>query len=269
MHERLMSAGVRRTARAKKRASSRVPIVSLGLLVLLVALCLLADLLAPGDPSYMDLTAAGQAPSAAHPLGTDALGRDVFAMLLHGGRVSLFIGACAAGISALVGSIYGAAAALAPGWLHDLLMRGAELLLSLPGILLAILLQAALGEANMLSLSLVIGLTGWMPTAKLVRSQVLQMRGQEYIQAARGMGAGFSICFSGTFARRVPLHRIFGDWQYGRRHRLRGHAELSWHWPSGGGGFLGKPVASFPACAAHGGLVDGAHPGRRASDGTA
>ena len=191
MHERLMSAGVRRTARAKKRASSRVPIVSLGLLVLLVALCLLADLLAPGDPSYMDLTAAGQAPSAAHPLGTDALGRDVFAMLLHGGRVSLFIGACAAGISALVGSIYGAAAALAPGWLHDLLMRGAELLLSLPGILLAILLQAALGEANMLSLSLVIGLTGWMPTAKIVRSQVLQMRGQEYIQAAQGMGAGF------------------------------------------------------------------------------
>ena len=103
MHERLMSAGVRRTARAKKRASSRVPIVSLGLLVLLVALCLLADLLAPGDPSYMNLAAAGQAPSAAHPLGTDALGRDVFAMLLHGGRVSLFIGACAAGISALVG----------------------------------------------------------------------------------------------------------------------------------------------------------------------
>ena len=58
MHERLMSAGVRRTARAKKRTSSRVPIVSLGLLVLLAALCLLADLLAPGDPSYMNLAAA-------------------------------------------------------------------------------------------------------------------------------------------------------------------------------------------------------------------
>ena len=175
----------------RSRRMRRLPLASLIFLTALLLLCLLADVLAPGDPAYMDLSAASQPPGGAHPLGTDALGRDVLAMILHGGRTSLFIGICSAAISALVGSVYGSAAALCPGWLHDLLMRGAELLLSLPGILLAILLQAALGPASPLTLCLVIGLTSWMEIAKVVRSEVLQMRNQEYILSARSMGAGF------------------------------------------------------------------------------
>lgn len=173
-----------------KKTRKRVP-VSAVLLIALLLLCLFADVLAPGDPAHMELAEASQPPGAAHLFGTDALGRDVFSMLLHGGRTSLFIGVCAAAVSAAVGSIYGSLAALCPAFLHDLLMRGAELLQSLPGILLAILLQAALGQPSAPSLALVIGLTSWMETAKLVRSEVLQLRSQEYVLAAKGMGAGF------------------------------------------------------------------------------
>ena len=177
--------------RALWKRCRRWPVASLVFLAVLLLLCLFADILAPGDPAYMDLAAASQPPGRMHFLGTDALGRDVFSMILHGGRVSLLIGVCAAGISALVGSIYGSIAAICPRFVHDLLMRGAELMLSLPGILLAILLQAALGPASALTLCLVIGLTSWMEIAKVVRSEVLQLRNQEYILSARGMGAGF------------------------------------------------------------------------------
>ena len=169
----------------------KLPWLALVFRAALVLLGLLADVLASGEPGYMDYAAAAQPPSAAHLLGTDALGRDVLAMLLHGGRTSLLIGLGAAAISAAIGSAYGCLAALCPAWLEDLLLRGAELLLSLPGILLAILLQAALGEASVWSLCLVIGGTSWMEIAKIVRSEVRQTRGQEYILAAQGMGGGF------------------------------------------------------------------------------
>ena len=169
----------------------KLPWPALVFLAVLALLCLLADVLAPGEAGYMDAAAAAQSPSAAHLLGTDALGRDVLAMLLHGGRTSLCIGLGAAAISAAIGSLYGCLAALCPAWLEDLLLRGAELLLSLPGILLAILLQAALGQASSWTLCLVIGGTSWMEIAKIVRSEVRGLREREYILAARSMGGGF------------------------------------------------------------------------------
>lgn len=169
----------------------KLPWPALVFLAAVILLCLLADVLAPGEAGYMDAAAAAQSPSAAHLLGTDALGRDVLAMLLHGGRTSLCIGLGAAAISAAIGSLYGCLAALCPAWLEDLLLRGAELLLSLPGILLAILLQAALGQASIWTLCLVIGGTSWMEIAKIVRSEVRGLREREYILAARSMGGGF------------------------------------------------------------------------------
>lgn len=176
---------------SKPSPRRRLPWPALIFLALLALLCLLADVLAPGGAGYMDYAAAAQPPSPAHLLGTDALGRDVLAMLLHGGRTSLLIGLGAASVSAAIGSLYGCLAALGPAWLGELLLRGAELLLSLPGILLAILLQAALGEANIWTLCLVIGGTSWMEIAKIVRSEVRGLREREYILAARSMGGGF------------------------------------------------------------------------------
>ena len=123
--------------------------------------------------------------------GTDAMGRDIFSMIWHGGRISLFIGFFAAAVSTLIAIVVGAASGLAPKWLDELLMRLTEIFLSIPSLLLIVLIQAVLGSASVFSISLVIGLTSWTSIAKVVRAEVRQLRSSEYVVAARCMGAGF------------------------------------------------------------------------------
>jgi peptide/nickel transport system permease protein len=158
---------------------------------LIVLVCLFAWLIAPGNPTRMEFDALLKAPSAAHLFGTDQLGRDVFKMVLHGGRVSLFIGALSAAISAVIAVIYGAVAGLAPRWLDNALMRATELVMSVPSILYVVTIQAILGKPTPVSLALVIGITSWTSIAKIVRTEVRQIHGSEYILSARLSGAKF------------------------------------------------------------------------------
>lgn len=167
------------------------PLASAGILGAVILACVMAGALAPGDPGYMDFDALLIPPSAAHIFGTDSLGRDLFAMILHGGRVSLIIGLLASLIAALIAMVYGAAAGLAPKWLDDFLMRLVELFMSVPSILYIVSIQAVLGKPTMFSLSVVIGVTSWMNIAKIVRAEVRQVHKSEYILAARLMGAKF------------------------------------------------------------------------------
>jgi peptide/nickel transport system permease protein len=167
------------------------PYISMVLLGAIVLACLLADIIAPGKASRMDFEALLLPPGPGHLLGTDELGRDMFKMLLHGGRVSLFIGLAASAISAFIAMVYGAAAGLAPRWLDNTLMRVTELLMSLPSILYVIYILAILGKPSALSLAVVIGCTSWMNIAKIVRAEVRQIHRSEYILAARLMGAKF------------------------------------------------------------------------------
>lgn len=139
----------------------------------------------------MDLSHCNAAPCGAFPFGTDSLGRDLFSMIWSGGRLSLFIGIASTLVSTCIAVAVGAASGMAPRRFDALLMRLTEILLSVPGLLLVILLQAVLGEANAVSLSLVIGLTSWTSIAKVVRTEVRQMRNDESVLAARCMGAGF------------------------------------------------------------------------------
>lgn len=112
-------------------------------------------------------------------------------MIWYGGRLSLFIGLAATAISTAIAILLGAASGCAPNWLDALLMRLTEILLSIPGLLLIVLLQAILGRANVLSISLVIGVTGWTSMAKIIRTEVRQIRSSEYVLASRCMGGGF------------------------------------------------------------------------------
>lgn len=112
-------------------------------------------------------------------------------MIWYGGRVSLLIGFLATAISTVLAVLFGAVSGLAPRWLDDLLMRLTEIFLSIPSLLLVVLLQAILGKASVVSLSVVIGVTSWTSVAKVVRSEVRRLRGSEYVLAARCMGAGF------------------------------------------------------------------------------
>lgn len=194
MDERFVLVGARTPLPppVQKRAwYARKPVASLAVLGVIVLGCLGCELFIPRDPAYMDLLHASQAPCAGFWFGTDAMGRDVFSMIWYGGRASLLIGFLATAISTALAVLFGAASGLAPRWLDEALMRLTEIFLSIPSLLLIILLQAILGKASVVSLSVVIGVTGWTGVAKVVRSEVRRLRGSEYVLAARCMGAGF------------------------------------------------------------------------------
>ena len=169
----------------------KAPYVSIGILAVIMIACLLADIIIPYAPSYMSLTEISQAPVSNHIFGTDTLGRDLFSVILYGGRISLIIGLLATVISTAIAVIYGTAAGLASQRADDLLMRFTEILMSVPQILFVIFIQAIWGEATVVSIAVVIGITGWMAVAKMVRSEVKQLRNAGFVLAARTMGGGF------------------------------------------------------------------------------
>jgi peptide/nickel transport system permease protein len=148
----------------------------------------------------IDFRAKLRAPSAAHPLGTDDLGQDLLARMLYGGRISLAVGIAAMLIALTVGVVIGAAAGYYGGVLDHGLMRLTDLFLALPQLPLLLLVvylfrdvaRKILGpEAGVFVLIVVvIGVVRWMPVARLVRAQFLSLREQEFVQAARGLGAG-------------------------------------------------------------------------------
>lgn len=167
------------------------PLGSIAVLLVIALGCLFAELLMTKDPTYMDLLNYNKAPNREFLFGTDTMGRDIFSMIWYGGRISLTIGVLATAISTGIAVLVGSFSGLAPGWLDSLLMRFTEIFLSVPSLLLVILLQAILGKANVLSLSVVLGLTSWTSVAKVVRTEVRQIRSSEYVIASRCMGGGF------------------------------------------------------------------------------
>ena len=193
MEDRFALVGVRSdpAVHSQRRRRRSMPLPSLILLSAIVLGCLLCELFIPKDPSYMDLFNYTHAPSSEFWFGTDTMGRDVFSMIWYGGRISLCIGFLATLISTTIAVVFGSISGLAPKWLDDLLMRFTEIVLSIPSLLLVVLIQAILGKANVLSISLVIGVTGWTSIAKVVRTEVRRIRNSEHVIAARCMGAGF------------------------------------------------------------------------------
>ena len=186
--------GIRETPPAPVKKARRLqgfPWVSVVLLVLIVVLCLFAEVIMTKDPGYLDLKNYNVAPNAEFLFGTDTLGRDIFSGIWYGGRISITIGFLATVISTFIAVVYGAVSGTAPGWLDGLMMRFTEIFLSVPGLLLVLFLQAILGQANVLTLSIVIGVTGWASIAKVIRTEVRQIRNSEYVVASRCMGGSF------------------------------------------------------------------------------
>ena len=175
----------------KKKWYQDKPVVSIGLLLIIILGCLCAELVMTKDPTFMDLVNYNKAPDKEFLFGTDTMGRDIFSMIWYGGRISLLIGGLATVISTFIAMVVGAFSGVAPAWLDELIMRFTEIFLSIPSLLLIILLQAIMGTANVVSLSIVIGVTSWTSIAKVIRTEVLHIRNSEYIIAARCMGAGF------------------------------------------------------------------------------
>ena len=169
----------------------KMPIVSAIILFAIVLGCVLADLICKKDPSYLDLMNYTKAPIAEFWFGTDTLGRDMFSCIWHGGRASLLIGLASTALSTVIAIVYGAISGIAGEKVDTLLMRFTEIILSIPNLLLIIFLQAIMGKATIGSISVVIGLTSWFGIAKIIRTEVRQLRSSEYVIAAKCMGGSF------------------------------------------------------------------------------
>lgn len=177
---------------------NKLALASLIILALVAFVALFASVLAPYPFAKQDLSATLQAPSSAHRLGTDELGRDILSRLLYGARISLQVALMVEAVVLTIGVTVGLVAGYFGGWIESVLMRLTDVLLAFPDVLLAILLLGTLGAAAAkpeLSLLLVVfslGITGWPPLARLVRGQVLSLRKREFVEAAIAMGASHS-----------------------------------------------------------------------------
>ena len=190
------AATVVKTARPKKQSEfvrvfkelRKNSTAMLGLCTLLVEtiLVILAPVIAPYDYTAMDIVAAQQGPSAAHWFGTDELGRDTFSRVLYGGRYSISMGVLAVMISTTVGMTIGAVAGYFGGKVDNILMRLLDVIQSLPAMLLSIVLSAVLGPGYFNTI-LALSVNGMPASARMLRAQMMKVRGNEYIEAAQSI----------------------------------------------------------------------------------
>ncbi|HIZ62550.1 MAG TPA: ABC transporter permease [Candidatus Gemmiger avistercoris] len=190
------AATVVKTARPKKQSEfvrvfkelRKNSTAMLGLCILLVEIILviLAPVIAPYDYTAMDIVAAQQGPSAAHWFGTDELGRDIFSRVLYGGRYSISMGVLAVMISTTVGMTIGAVAGYFGGKVDNILMRLLDVIQSLPAMLLSIVLSAVLGPGYFNTI-LALSVNGMPASARMLRAQMMKVRGNEYIEAAQSI----------------------------------------------------------------------------------
>lgn len=163
----------------------------LGITLVMFLAALAAPLLARYNPVDLDLDHILNAPGFPYLFGTDDLGRDVFSRMLYGARVSLWVGFVAVGISVCIGTVLGLVAGWFRGWVDECVMRFVDVMLCFPSFFLILAVIAFL-EPSLLNIMIVIGLTSWPGTARLVRAETLSLRERAYVDAARLAGASTS-----------------------------------------------------------------------------
>lgn len=169
--------------------ANKMAVVSLGVVILLCLVAVFAPALAPYDPvTDIFRGARGGAPSSEHPLGFDHLGRDLLSRVIYGSRVALLVGLSSSLIAVLIGVSIGAVAGYFGGWIDEALSLVIDTLMAFPLIALLIVLAAVIGP-SLVTTILVIGTTIWARYARVVRAEVMSLREQDYVVAARAVGA--------------------------------------------------------------------------------
>ncbi len=169
---------------------NKMAMLGLGILVILILLAVFAEQIASYEDVAikMDTSIRLQGPSKEHILGTDEFGRDMFARIVHGARVSLKVGIIAVGIAIIIGGTLGAVAGFYGGTLDNVIMRTMDVFLAIPSILLAIAIVSSLGS-SMLNLMLAVGISSIPNYARIVRASVISVKDEEFVEAARAIGA--------------------------------------------------------------------------------
>ncbi len=167
----------------------RLAVAGLAVLAVLVLAAAFAAQISHFDPERTSLNDIFQPPSAAHPMGTDSLGRDLLTRILYGGRVSLTVGLLAMAVAVSLGTLVGSVAGFYGGIADTALMRFTDMMLSFPRLFLLILFSVFFG-GNVLTIVIVLGALSWMTVARLVRGSFLSLKEREFVEAARSLGVG-------------------------------------------------------------------------------
>ncbi len=173
---------------ARRFLRHRLGRVGLGVLVLMALVAIFAPLLAPYDPNISNYSEVLAAPSAAHPFGTDNIGRDVLSRVMFGAQISLEVAVFSVVGAVVVGSIVGMIAGYFGGWIDSIIMRVIDAMMAFPMLILALAIIAVLGP-DLINAIIAITIVNIPGFARLVRSQVLSIRQLDYVHAARGLGA--------------------------------------------------------------------------------
>jgi len=182
------SAGRQSHVAWRQLRKNRLALAGGAVVILLGAVAVCAPLLAPYDPAAYDVKQILLAPGPQHWFGTDQLGRDVLSRMLYGARISMAVGFVSVGIAVLLGTLIGTLAGYYGGRVDELLMRFVDLMLNFPRLFLLLTLIALLRPSIWVIMA-VIGFTGWMGLARLVRGEILSLREREFVQGARALGA--------------------------------------------------------------------------------
>lgn len=167
---------------------NRLAVSGAVVVLILFVLSMAAPILAPYDPSDIDVKNILMGPSSSHLLGTDQLGRDVLSRMIWGSRISLKVGFVAVGIATAIGIVFGAVSGYYGGWIDGVMMRLVDIMLCFPAFFLILAVIAFL-EPSIWNIMIVIGVTGWMGIARLVRAEFLSLREREFVLSARALGA--------------------------------------------------------------------------------
>jgi peptide/nickel transport system permease protein len=171
----------------KRLKRNKMAVGALFLLLFFILMSLAAPLISPYDRDQIDMANAYNKPSMEHWLGTDDLGRDTFTRLLYGGRVSLSVGLVSTAISLLIGVFLGAIAGYAGGWVDNLIMRIVDVVMCFPFFVIAIAIAAVLGP-SIYNVMLISGILSWTKICRIVRAEVMAIKGREFIEAAVSLG---------------------------------------------------------------------------------
>lgn len=171
----------------RRLKKNKVAMISMLFLIAIILMCIFMPMIYPHSFDTQDLVHTNQTPTKEHIFGLDDLGRDIFARIFIGGRVSLTIGMIGAAVSLLIGVIYGGISGYFGGLVDDIMMRIVEILVGIPYMIVVIIVSLVL-EKGMTSLVIALCITSWTGLARLVRGQVLQLKSSEYILAARALG---------------------------------------------------------------------------------
>jgi len=176
----------------KRYCNNKLAVLGLVIFFLIVAVVLIAPLLIPYGEAEIDVAAFSAAPSSKHLLGTDTVGRDVLARLLYGGRVSLFVGVVSTAISVVIGIPLGLLAAFYRGWFETIVMRAADIFMTIPSTILILFLVSMFGP-SIITVTVVIGVLGWTKFARQIFGTVLAVREKDYIEGGRAIGQKDSV----------------------------------------------------------------------------